>query len=158
MMTRTNVSSLFCAALLLVSADAFCPNAMPSRSIVRAASPDSNTPPDAASQATTVSNGFARFFAFSAAASIFAFQPMATLAAPMDVGPVCKYTRTHTHTQVIRASLSCLHCSHYISYRNDALSFLSLTHSVLTFTYILASFFSTLCFFICPDCRGHQNA
>jgi hypothetical protein len=80
--------------LVLVSADAFGPNVMRARSarssIVRAASPD-NTP-DAAVlpvQATTTSNGVARFFAFTAAASVFAFHPISAMAAPMDV---CKYT------------------------------------------------------------------
>jgi hypothetical protein len=86
MMTKaTIISSLCCAVLLLVSVDAFCPSnviARSARSAVRAS-------PDAQEQETTTTgasnNGLARFFAFTAA-SVFAFHPMSTLAAPINAG------------------------------------------------------------------------
>jgi hypothetical protein len=89
MTKATTISSLCCAILLLISVDAFCPTnviARSARSVVRAS-------PDAQEQETGASNnGLARFFAFTAA-SVFAFHPMATLAAPINaaefVGTLC---------------------------------------------------------------------
>jgi hypothetical protein len=90
MTKATTISSLCCAILLLISVDAFCPTnviARSARSVVRAASPDAQEQETGASN-----NGLARFFAFTAA-SVFAFHPMATLAAPINaaefVGTLC---------------------------------------------------------------------